>query len=130
MAALALVLCDAVLDPGAVAFGFWTYEQGGWYYGVPLINYFGWLLSGAIGIFIVQTSLHLFRSKVKRPLVLPNYASISAFCSLVFWSVVAMVHGHVMPALIGVGLCALFGWVIIRGQPAQEIGRVHRAGVR
>lgn len=54
---LALVLAlDLVLDPGAVALGFWTWADPGTYYGVPAINYFGWLLSGTIAIAILQLS--------------------------------------------------------------------------
>jgi putative membrane protein len=47
-AVLAVVLAiDLVLDPAAVAIGFWAYEGSG-YYGVPASNYLGWLLSGTV----------------------------------------------------------------------------------
>lgn len=44
---------DLVLDPGAVALGFWAYDGGGAYYGVPWSNYAGWVLSAtvAVGLF-------------------------------------------------------------------------------
>jgi putative membrane protein len=51
MAALALVAAmvmtawDTVMDPGMAAAGNWIWEQGGAYFGVPLRNYFGWLLT-------------------------------------------------------------------------------------
>jgi putative membrane protein len=47
LSALLLVLVDAVLDPGAAALGFWVWPESGPYYGVPLSNFAGWLLSGA-----------------------------------------------------------------------------------
>lgn len=36
---------DAVMDPGMSASGNWVWEQGGAYFGVPLLNYAGWLLT-------------------------------------------------------------------------------------
>ncbi|RDI72423.1 bisanhydrobacterioruberin hydratase [Halopelagius longus] len=46
----AVVAMDLVLDPGAVALGFWVYPGGGAFYGVPLSNYAGWLLSAAVAV--------------------------------------------------------------------------------
>lgn len=53
--ALVTVLAvDAILDPAAVAVGFWTFVPPGPYYGVPLSNYLGWALSGAVGVVLVD----------------------------------------------------------------------------
>ncbi|WP_299263582.1 bisanhydrobacterioruberin hydratase [Halorientalis sp.] len=48
-----VLIVDLVLDPGAVALGFWAYDGGGAYYGVPWSNYLGWVLSAtvAVGLF-------------------------------------------------------------------------------
>ncbi|WP_245634042.1 bisanhydrobacterioruberin hydratase [Halalkalicoccus paucihalophilus] len=54
---LGIVLAlDLILDPGAVALGFWGWEVPGGYYGVPAINYLGWALSGSVAIAILQFS--------------------------------------------------------------------------
>jgi len=54
-AVAALVLwMDVVLDPGAVALGFWVYDAAGAYYGVPLSNYLGWVLSAAVSVAILD----------------------------------------------------------------------------
>jgi putative membrane protein len=54
-ATVAIVLAvDLVLDPGAVAIGFWAYDAGGAYYGVPLSNYLGWLFSGTVAAALVD----------------------------------------------------------------------------
>ncbi|WP_435153150.1 bisanhydrobacterioruberin hydratase [Haladaptatus sp. DFWS20] len=54
-ASLVVVLViDLVLDPAAVALGFWAYDGGGVYYGVPLSNYRGWVLSGAVAVGLVE----------------------------------------------------------------------------
>ncbi|WP_435183518.1 bisanhydrobacterioruberin hydratase [Halobellus sp. EA9] len=44
----AVLAMDVVLDPGAVALGFWVYPNGGAFYGVPLSNYAGWVLSATV----------------------------------------------------------------------------------
>ncbi|WP_306052851.1 bisanhydrobacterioruberin hydratase [Natronococcus wangiae] len=49
----AVVAIDLVLDPAAVAVGFWTFASGA-YYGVPLSNYVGWLISGTAGVALVD----------------------------------------------------------------------------
>src|SRR5271154_2747368 len=36
---------DVVMDPGMAASGNWIWENGGAYFGVPLRNYIGWLLT-------------------------------------------------------------------------------------
>lgn len=46
LAPLALVAWDLGLDPLMVAKGFWVFDAGGWYYGVPLSNFLGWYLAG------------------------------------------------------------------------------------
>jgi putative membrane protein len=45
-----VVTMDVVLDPGAVALGFWVYPNGGAFYGVPLSNYAGWVLSATVAV--------------------------------------------------------------------------------
>ncbi|WP_442909396.1 bisanhydrobacterioruberin hydratase [Halovenus sp. HT40] len=48
-----VVAIDLVLDPGAVALGFWVYESGA-YYGVPLLNYAGWILSAVVATVLMD----------------------------------------------------------------------------
>lgn len=54
-ALLTLCLCDLLLDPVATALGYWQWEHSAFsYYDVPLQNFFGWLISGIMGIFIAR----------------------------------------------------------------------------
>ncbi|WP_247009825.1 bisanhydrobacterioruberin hydratase [Halorientalis litorea] len=46
----AVLAVDLVLDPGAVALGFWAYDGGGAYYAVPWSNYEGWVLSATVAV--------------------------------------------------------------------------------
>lgn len=45
IAALTMTGWDMVMDPPMIAHGNWIWEQGGPYFGVPLHNYFGWVLT-------------------------------------------------------------------------------------
>lgn len=51
---LLLVLVDLVLDPIAVRMGLWSYPEWGFWFGVPLSNFAGWMLSGTVGIAILN----------------------------------------------------------------------------
>jgi putative membrane protein len=49
VSALAFTAWDLFLDPQMVAWGFWEWEQPGAYFGIPLVNFLGWLfVSGLI----------------------------------------------------------------------------------
>lgn len=54
---LFLVSLDLIIDPAAIRFGLWIWENGGSYFGVPIQNYFGWLLSGIAGVWLVEKIL-------------------------------------------------------------------------
>lgn len=96
-AALLLTLMDGVLDPGAAALGFWVWLEGGFYYGVPLSNYLGWLLSG---LFAAAITLSVGRWK-EPPLPIMLDGAIIAGA---FWTGVAVFAFLPAPALLGVGL--------------------------
>ncbi len=51
----AVVAVDLVLDPAAVALGFWVYESGS-YYGVPWLNFAGWMLSATVATVLVDAA--------------------------------------------------------------------------
>jgi putative membrane protein len=99
-AALLLVLTDGVLDPGATALGFWTWTEGGPYYGVPLVNSAGWLLSGA-----VSSALLLSIGRAHTPP--PPGTLDSAILSLAFWTGAAVFSGLAFPAALGLALFVL-----------------------
>lgn len=103
-AALLLTLMDGVLDPGAVSLGFWVWPEGGPYYGVPLSNYFGWLLSGALASLLL---LAAGRWEAPPP---PGLLD-SAIIAVAFWTGVAVFSFLPVPALLGV---VLFAYLIRR----------------
>jgi bisanhydrobacterioruberin hydratase len=98
-ATLLLVWMDAVLDPGAASLGFWVWPQGGVYYGVPLSNYAGWLLSGALATTLLLAAGRW--SETPRPTLLD-----SATIATSFWTGVAILSGMPAPAMLGALLLA------------------------
>lgn len=46
--ALAFTVWDLFLDPQMVAWNFWVWEQPGGYFGIPWVNFGGWLLASGI----------------------------------------------------------------------------------
>ncbi|RYX85020.1 carotenoid biosynthesis protein [bacterium] len=102
LSTLLLLVFDLLLDPGAVSQQFWTYQQGGAYYGVPFSNFCGWLLSGFIG------SWMLWQFSGKRNDVPPLLVS-SVTLILAFWTSVCLFSGLVVPTVAGIlalALCA------------------------
>jgi putative membrane protein len=100
--ALALVLAvDLVLDPGAVALGFWTYEAGG-YYGVPVSNFAGWVLSGSVGVLTVDRAVD--RQSLCRRLATAPYALDDLVSFILLWSAVNAFYGQWFPVVVAAGL--------------------------
>jgi bisanhydrobacterioruberin hydratase len=97
--ALLLTLMDGILDPGAASLGFWIWPEGGAYYGVPLSNYAGWLLSGALA-----TALLLAVGRW-RAVPLPGLLD-GAILALAFWTGVAAFSVLIVPVVLGAALIA------------------------
>lgn len=121
-AAVLLVLVDGVLDPGAASLGFWTWPEGGIYYGVPLTNYFGWLLSSALAAAIL---LALGRRRWGRATPPPGMLDSLAI-AVAFWAGVAVFSGLLVPALLGAGLfyCLVRrrAWLVSAGAARYKAG--------
>ncbi len=95
------MIIDLVLDPAAVALGFWFWDTPGFYYDVPLINFAGWLLSGAVGAAL----LHYLWGHNPKPTPAIAYSGVAI---IFFWSMVNLFLGQLIPVVIGVALCVLF----------------------
>lgn len=106
-ATLGVVLAmDLVLDPGAVGLGFWQYATTSGYYGVPLSNYAGWLLSGTISVWVFDRILAreaLFARLEDCRFMLDDLVSF-----VILWGGINVYFGHLLPAIIagllGIGL--------------------------
>ena len=100
--AVIVTMFDVVLDPGAVLLGFWKYEGGDDFYGVPLSNFAGWLVSGLIGAVLIEIQLERIQPLLPTPVQLAS----SVIFIIFFWSAIAKHGGLVAPAIIGLGLFA------------------------
>lgn len=95
IAAILATLVDVVLDPATVKLQFWQWETPGPFYGVPIINFIGWLISGLIGAAI----LHYLWGKDKR---VKAPAAYSGLAVLLFWSGVNAGVNQLTPFIVGV----------------------------
>ena len=124
-ATLLLVAVDGVLDPGAAHLGFWTWEEGGAYYGVPWTNYVGWLLSSALATSLLVALLP-WRETAPAPGVLD-----STLIALAFWTSVAAFARLEVPLALGALLFAAL-WttrgVLSRPGHERRIGELRGAG--
>ncbi len=103
LTAVLLVMFDVVLDPGAVKLGFWRYADASGFYGVPLSNFLGWLLSGAIGAAAIDVL-----ARIRRPLLpVPAQLTSSAFFIISFWTFIAVFSSLVWAAAIGFVVAAM-----------------------
>jgi uncharacterized membrane protein len=60
VAAFVMVMWDVVMDPIlSTVQGEWVWEDGGYYFGVPLTNYFGWFLT----VFLIYLIFAVFLSR-------------------------------------------------------------------
>ena len=106
LSVIALVLAmDVVLDPGAVALGFWTYG-GGAFYGVPLSNYAGWVLSATVAVVVLDATFD--RAALSARLEACEFALDDMVSFVLLWGGVNAVYGNWLPvlvaAIIGAGL--------------------------
>lgn len=102
IAATALIATcfDLVLDPGAVRLGFWRYASNIGFYGVPISNFAGWLVTGSIAAIVIE----IFLGRVKPLLRVPVQLISSTFLIVFFWTAIAVFGGMVWPAAIGFAL--------------------------
>lgn len=98
LASLFVLIADLVLDPAAVALNFWIWEANGIFYGVPLMNFIGWIITGFIAalIFII-----LFGDKINDNNK-PKAMMSSLFLIISFWSAVCIYLGLLIPGIIGI----------------------------
>jgi putative membrane protein len=121
----AVVAVDLVLDPAAVALGFWAYESGS-YYGVPWLNFAGWVLSATVATMLVDAAFDrtALLDRVRScPFVLDDLVSF-----VLLWGAVnAFYRAWVSVAvalLFAVGLVRLdrFDFAVFRRVPGRQSG--------
>jgi putative membrane protein len=108
VSAVAFTAWDLFLDPQMVAWNLWTWAEPGGYFGIPWVNYAGWLLSSAL------------ITALARPWRLPVFPLLLIYG--VTWALetigMAFFWGLPGPAIVGffgMGAMLLLGWRRWRG---------------
>ncbi|RQH01428.1 bisanhydrobacterioruberin hydratase [Natrarchaeobius oligotrophus] len=99
----AVVAIDLVLDPAAVAVGFWEFTPPGPYYGVPVSNYLGWILSGTVAVVLVDHAFdrRALLERVRRcEFVLDDLVSF-----VLLWGTINVLYGNWLAAAISGLFC-------------------------
>ncbi len=105
---LAVVGMDLALDPAAVSLGFWAYDAGGAYYGVPWTNYAGWVLSATVAVTVLDAVFD--RDAVLSRLDSCGFMLDDLVSFVILWGVVNAYFGNWIPAVLAAG----FGYVLWR----------------
>ena len=100
-----VVARDVVLDPGAVALGFWDFG-GGAFYGVPLSNYAGWVLSATVAVVTLDRAFETV--EIRDRLANCEFMLDDMVSFVILWGGINLWYGSLVPALVafvfGVGL--------------------------
>lgn len=105
--AATVVAIDLVLDPAAVALGLWDFAEGG-FYGVPLSNYAGWVLSAIVATVLLDVAIDrkALLSRVETcPYILDDMVSF-----VLLWGTITAFYQAWVPVAIAVG----FGTALLR----------------
>lgn len=103
LAVASLVLAiDVVLDPGAVELGFWVYPDGGAFYGVPLSNYAGWVLSATVSVVVIDLAFD--RAALRDRLERCEFALDDMVSFVLLWGGVNLVYGNWVPVVVAVAI--------------------------
>lgn len=105
LTAATVITLDLILDPAAVALGFWVYTDGGVYYGVPAQNYLGWVLSAIVAVGLLEMGFpsDSLRSRLESCVfILDDMISF-----VILWGVINAYYGNVVPVLFAAGLFAI-----------------------
>jgi putative membrane protein len=118
--AACVVWMDVVLDPAAVALGFWTYDAAGAYYGVPLSNYAGWVLSAAVSVALLDWGFS--RAGIRQRLSECAFLLDDLVSFVILWGAVNLAFAQLVPAfaagVLGVALLSTdrFDFSVLAGR--------------
>ena len=105
---IALLILDLIFDPGATALGFWNWENPGMYYGVPFLNFVGWIISAIIS--------YVFIKFIIGKLNYPKSLKFLYLSNLLLWSTVNFRFGFMIPVLLGIFVSTIIIYTIIKNE--------------
>jgi len=98
---------DVVMDPMMVHGGNWVWEVRGWYFGIPLINFWGWWLTAFIAVLVFQ----LFTRKMKKSIpLIPDRWAVFIYCFIGLISIITCMLVKLEGAALA-GILAMLPWM-------------------
>jgi putative membrane protein len=91
---------DLVLDPGAVALGFWRYESAV-FYGVPAMNYAGWVLSAVVATMLIDIAFD--RTALTERIENCEYMLDDMVSFVLLWGSINAFYGAWIPVAVATG---------------------------
>jgi putative membrane protein len=103
VSALAFTAWDLFLDPQMVTWKFWVWQQPGGYFGIPWVNFLGWILVSGVITFLVNP-----RDLPEEPLLLVYTITwlLETIGQLLFWGL----PGPALVGFAGMGGMLLWTW--------------------
>jgi hypothetical protein len=100
---LAITAWDLFLDPQMTQWKLWVWDQPGLYFGIPLVNFFGWFLGGAL-----ITAAARPKAVPDRPLLVVYTLTwvLETVGLAVFWGL----PGSALCGFVGMGLLVVLAW--------------------
>ena len=122
VASLAFTAWDLTLDPQMVAWNFWSWEHPGGYFGIPWVNFLGWIMVSWIITFIIFSLLDS-QAGVRLPVMplLLVYAitwALETIGLLFFWGL----PGPALAGFVGMGFMLLWALTGLRQANPTENG--------
>ena len=102
-----VVAMDVVLDPGAVALGFWSFG-GGAFYGVPLSNYAGWVVSATVAVITLDRAFEM--AAIRERLANCEFMLDDMVSFVILWGGINLWYGSLVPAVVATA----FGVALVR----------------
>lgn len=96
--------------------GVWVWMPPGVYYGVPISNFVGWLITGLLTISIFY---FLIKQRFNPKPRLPLFIALSLVLTLAFWSGYALLSILYIPFVLSLCLLGLFLFTFVRYWPAN-----------
>lgn len=111
--ALAAVWADGIIEPVAtLSRGYWSWDAGGWYYGVPWTNFVGWFFTALILSFFLQVIMPHAPYK-KQALRIPVLVLFTTLFT--FW-VASIFLGQWLAVAVGAGFFIMLRRIASKGR--------------
>ena len=100
-----LVAMDLILDPGAVALGFWSFQGDTPIYGVPVSNYVGWGLSATVAVALIHVSFDY--QMIQERLCSCSFMLDDLVSFLILWGLINIWYAQWGAVIVAIGLSAI-----------------------